>query len=71
VVRLLKKALLVVAVLVGLVVGLFFWSFYADQRRFKAAANPCERACIKDSGGLEGCRQECASHPMTYGPAAQ
>ena len=69
--RVLKKILLATALLVGLVIALFFYSFYADQRRFRAAANPCERECVQDSGGTEDCRRECASHPLTYGPASQ
>jgi hypothetical protein len=64
----LKKALLVVALLVGCVVAVFLWSFWRDQRNFAAAANPCERACLQDSGGLDDCRAECASHPTSYGP---
>jgi hypothetical protein len=64
----LKKILLGVAALVVVVV---VYSVYADQRRFRAAANPCERDCLQDSGGLDDCRKECASHPMTYGPASQ
>ena len=64
----LKKALLLAALLVGCVVAVFLWSFWRDQRNFAAAANPCERACIQDSGGLDDCRAECASHPTSYGP---
>jgi hypothetical protein len=67
----LKKILLAVGALVALVIVLFFWSFWADQRRFRAAANPCERACVQDSGGLDSCRAECVSHPLTYGPNTQ
>jgi hypothetical protein len=66
----LKKTLLVMALLLGLVVIVFLYSAYADQQRFRAAANPCERDCLQDSGGLDDCRKLCASHPMTYGPAS-
>ena len=69
--RVSRKILLGVAALVALVVVFFFCWFYADQAQFRAAANPCERACLQDSGGLSGCRADCASHPMTYGPASQ
>jgi hypothetical protein len=69
--RALKKLLIVVAALVGLLmVALFGW-FGADELSYRAASNPCERACLQDSGGLVGCRNECASHPLTYGPASQ
>jgi hypothetical protein len=66
---LIKKILLVMALLVGLAVALFFYSAHADQERFRQAANPCERDCIQDSGGLEDCRKYCVGHPLTYGPA--
>lgn len=69
----LKKLALLVAALVALAIALVIalgsYAFEADQARFRAARNPCERACIQDSGGLEGCRADCASHPLTYGPA--
>jgi hypothetical protein len=67
----LKKILLVVAAIFGLLVVVFFYSVYADQRRLRAAVNPCERDCLQDSGGLDDCRKLCASHPLTYGPASQ
>jgi hypothetical protein len=67
----LRKILLVVAALLGLVIIVFVCLFYADQQRFRAASNPCERDCLQDSGGLDDCRKLCASHPMTYGPASQ
>jgi hypothetical protein len=69
--RVLKKILLFVAAVLGLIVVVFFYPVYADQRRLRAAANPCERDCLQDSGGLDDCRKLCASHPMTYGPASQ
>jgi hypothetical protein len=69
--RVAKKLLLAAVALVGLVIVAFFLFFSADQESYRAAANPCERACLQDSGGLSGCRQECASHPLTYGPASQ
>lgn len=66
--RALKIALLAAGVLVIGVVGLFFYGLFAGQEQVQEAANPCERACINDSGGIVSCRQECASHPLTYGP---
>jgi len=65
----LKKGLLFVSLLFALALALFVYSGYTDQRNFRAAANPCERACIQDSGGLPDCRRQCVSHPLTYGPA--
>jgi len=67
----LKKLLLGVAALVALVIGACVFWLSADEESYRAAANPCERACLQDSGGLVGCRQECASHPLTYGPDVQ
>jgi hypothetical protein len=49
-----------------LVVLVLAWSFYADQQRFGAAKNYCERACIQDSGGLDQCREICVHHPDRY-----
>ena len=69
--RILKKILLVATALLGLAIVGFFGLFHADQDRFRAAGNPCERDCLQDSGGLDDCRKLCASHPMTYGPASQ
>jgi hypothetical protein len=66
-----RKALLAMALLVGLVIAIYFYSANAEQKRFRAAANPCELDCLQDSGGLDDCRKVCASHPMTYGPASQ
>jgi len=68
--RVVKIAVLVLAALVGLGILVLAYAYRADQARFRAAANPCERACIQDSGGIDSCRQDCASHPLTYGPAA-
>jgi hypothetical protein len=69
--RVWKIILLAAAALLGLVLVVFFGFFSADQESTRAARNPCERDCLQDSGGLVGCRQECASHPLTYGPASQ
>jgi hypothetical protein len=66
--RRLKMVVLGVAAFVALAIGAAVLWFSADQESYRAAANPCERACLQDSGGLVGCRQECASHPLTYGP---
>ena len=35
---------------------LLAWSFHADQQRFGAAKNDCERGCIQDSGGARAHR---------------
>ena len=67
----LKRILLVIVVLLGLGIAVFLYSTSADQQRFRAAANPCERECLQDSGGLDDCRKLCASHPTTYGPDSQ
>ena len=67
--RFLKKMVIAMAVLLALLVLVFAYSVYADQRRLAAATNPCERDCLLDSGGVDDCRKECASHPLTYGPA--
>lgn len=64
--RIIKYVLILTAVFIGLVTLLLTWSFHADQARFKAAKNDCERACIQDSGGLDQCRQVCISHPDRY-----
>jgi len=53
-------------VLIGAAWLLLSWSFHADQQRFRAAKNPCERGCIQDSGGLESCRKACVTHPDHY-----
>lgn len=66
-----KKILLAAAALVGLVIAVFVYSAITSQEQYQEAANPCERACLQDSGGLAGCREHCASHPETYGPASQ
>jgi hypothetical protein len=64
--RIVMYVLILAAVFVSLVALLLAWSFHADQERYKAAKNDCERACIQDSGGLESCRQVCVSHPDHY-----
>jgi hypothetical protein len=64
--RTVKYMLILAAVLVCLIVLLLAWSFYADQQRFGAARNYCERACIQDSGGLDQCREICVPHPDRY-----
>ncbi len=66
----LKKTLLVVAALVGLVIVAAIYAMHADMRRLQAATNPCEHDCLLDSGGIADCRAACASHPLTYGPAS-
>jgi len=50
----------------SLVILVLAWSFNADQQRFGAAKNNCERACIQDSGGLDQCREICVHHPDRY-----
>jgi len=64
--RVLKYSLAVMAVLLGLAIALFEYASYADQQRFSAAKNDCERGCIQDSGGLDQCREFCAQHPDHY-----
>jgi hypothetical protein len=54
------------AALMCLAVALFLWSSYADEKRFGAAKNECERKCIQDSGGLDQCREYCVHHPDHY-----
>ncbi len=56
----------VTAAVLCLAAALFEYSFYADQKRFAAAKNDCERGCIQDSGGLDQCREYCAHHPNHY-----
>jgi hypothetical protein len=63
-----KRTVALVAGLLGLALALLVYSIYADQQRFRAAKNDCERSCIQDSGGLDDCRKECAQHPDHYGP---
>lgn len=69
--RLVKWILLVAAGLFAIAVAFALYAMHADQERLRAGTNPCEHECLLDSGGIEGCRKECASHPLTYGPAAQ
>ncbi len=61
-----KFVLVGIAVFVCLVVALWQYSSYQDQRNFGAAKNACERGCIQDSGGIEQCRPLCAQHPDRY-----
>lgn len=61
-----RYVLIFSAVFICLVILLLEWSFHADQQRFQAAQNDCERACIQDSGGLKQCREICVSHPDRY-----
>ena len=62
----LKYIVIPTAVFVGLVILLLAWLFHADQERFGAAKNDCERGCIQDSGGLDQCRLICVNHPDRY-----
>jgi len=64
--RTVKHILIGTAVFICMVMLLFAWSFHADQQRFRAAKNDCERGCIQDSGGLEQCRKICVDHPNRY-----
>jgi len=61
-----KLALAAVVVLACVVVALFEYSVYRDQKNFSEAKNACERACIQDSGGFPACREVCATHPDRY-----
>jgi len=64
-----KKIALVMVVLVALVIALFMYLVHYDEQRLRAGTNPCQNACLQDSGGVDDCRKHCASHPLTYGPA--
>lgn len=64
--RSVKYVLAILAAFFCLAVGLFEYASNRDQKNFEAAKNPCEVGCIQDSGGLEQCRQLCASHPDHY-----
>jgi hypothetical protein len=64
--RTVKYMWILAAVLMSLVILVLAWSFNADQQRFRAAKNYCERACIQDSGGLDQCRKICVNHPDRY-----
>jgi hypothetical protein len=64
--RVMKYILVAAAVFACLVVALWKYSFYEDQRNFGAAKNACERGCIQDSGGIDQCRQVCTQHPDRY-----
>ena len=66
----LKKTLFVVAAVIALVVVGVVYAMRADMQRLRAATNPCEHDCLLDSGGIDDCRAQCASHPLTYGPAS-
>jgi hypothetical protein len=64
--RLLKYILVTVAVLACMVIALFAYAVYRDQKNFSEAKNDCERGCIQDSGGFPQCREVCAAHPDHY-----
>ena len=64
--RTVKYILILTAVCICMVILLLAWSFHADQQRFGAAKNDCERGCIQDSGGLDQCRKICVDHPNRY-----
>ena len=64
--RVVKYILAATAAFICLVVALWAYSSYQDQKTFSAAKNPCERACIQDSGGIDQCRQVCTQHPDHY-----
>jgi hypothetical protein len=64
--RIVKYILAAAAIFVCLVVALWEYSAYEDQRNFGAAKNACERGCIQDSGGIDQCRQVCKQHPDHY-----
>ena len=61
-----KYVVILAAVFSGIVILLLAWSINADQERFGAAKNDCERGCIQDSGGLDDCRKICVNHPNRY-----
>jgi len=64
--RVVKYLLGVVSAFICLVMTLFAYSYYQDQKNFGAAKNACERGCAQDSGGIEQCRPACADHPDHY-----
>jgi hypothetical protein len=64
--RTVKYILILTAVFICMGILLLAWSFRADQQRFRAAKNDCERGCIQDSGGLDQCRKICVDHPNRY-----
>jgi hypothetical protein len=64
--RVVKLVLAIVAVFIGLATALLAYSFHQDQKNFSAATNPCERGCIRDSGGIDQCRAVCVGHPDHY-----
>jgi hypothetical protein len=64
--RTVKYVVIFMAVFICMIMLLLTWSFHADQQRFRAAKNDCERGCIQDSGGLDGCRKICVDHPNRY-----
>lgn len=64
--RTLKYVLAIIALLAGLIIALFEYSTYRDQKNFGEARNECERGCIQDSGGFPQCREVCAAHPDHY-----
>ena len=61
-----KYILFAAAAFLCLVVALWEYSSYEDEKNFGAAKNACERGCIQDSGGIEQCRQVCVQHPDRY-----
>ena len=64
--RIVKYILAAIAAFICLVIALFEYSSYRDDRTFSAAKNKCEVGCIQDSGGLAQCREFCAQHPDHY-----
>lgn len=64
--RAVSYILILMAAMIGAIIVLLAWSFHADQQRFRAASNDCERGCIQDSGGLDSCRKICLAHPNRY-----
>jgi hypothetical protein len=55
--RVVKYLLAATVVFICLVVALWNYLYYEDQKNFSAAKNACERDCIQDSGGIDQCRQ--------------
>ena len=64
--RIVKYILGAAVVFVCLVVALWQYSSYNDQKNFGAAKNACEVGCIQDSGGIDQCRKICTQHPDHY-----
>jgi hypothetical protein len=64
--RVIKYTFVAIAAFICVVIALWEYSTYSDQKNFSAAKNRCEVGCIQDSGGFPQCREVCAKHPDHY-----